>query len=171
MENNNLIISLKSIVSQAVDTFNTQERYLIENDLSERCMCARFAMHLTEAIRGTAYQEYVADVEYNRGADGCERAIKRVDDTPITVDLIVHKRGVACNCKVDNLLCIEMKKSKNRYGCNSDEERLSKLTDYAHGFRYKLGVMLIIDNRLKKMRIESEFIEGQRISEIESHYM
>lgn len=118
MEDNNLTISLKNIVEQAIDTFNVQERYLMENDLSERCMCARFAMRLTEALRGTPYHEYIVDVEYNRGADGCERAIKRIDNTPITVDLIVHKRGLDCNYEFDNLLCIEMKKSKNRYGCN-----------------------------------------------------
>lgn len=163
MEDNNLIISLKNIVEQAIDTFNVQERYLMENDLSERCMCARFAMHLTEALRGTPYHEYVVDVEYNRGADGCERAIKRIDNAPITVDLIVHKRGLDCNYEFDNLLCIEVKKSKNRHGCNSDENRLSKMTDSAHGFHYKLGVMLVIDNSLKRMRIKKEFVEGRQM--------
>ena len=169
MENNYPIISLKNIVRQAIDAFNVQEKYLIEHDLSERCMCARFAMHLSEALRGTPYHEYIADVEYNRGADGRERAIKRIDDAPITVDLIVHKRGSTCNYGLDNLLCIEMKKSKNRCGCNDDENRLRKMTNSDYGFHYKLGVMLIIDHRLKSLRIKSEFAAGRQISEMEAN--
>ena len=88
--------TLKGIVYSAISTFNKDERYLIKNDLSERCICARFAMHLTEALKGTEYSDYLVDVEYNRGMDGHERAAKRIENAPITVDLIVHKRGIHC---------------------------------------------------------------------------
>ncbi|MCD8326162.1 MAG: hypothetical protein LUC90_05615 [Lachnospiraceae bacterium] len=94
--------SLKDIVDKAIKTFNEQEKYLLENDLSERCICARFAMHLSNVLKGTEYSEYLVDVEYNRSADGCERGIKRLDNHPITVDLIVHKRGYDCDYGFDN---------------------------------------------------------------------
>ena len=73
--------TLKGIVYSAISTFNKDERYLIKNDLSERCICARFAMHLTEALKGTEYSDYLVDVEYNRGMDGHERAAKRIENT------------------------------------------------------------------------------------------
>lgn len=63
---NNRIVSLRDIVDAAITTFNTEETYLLHNDLSERCICARFAMHLTNALKDTNYQDYIVDVEYNR---------------------------------------------------------------------------------------------------------
>lgn len=51
------VTTLKSIVQNAILSFNRSERYLIRNDLSERCICARFAMHLTEALKGTEYSD------------------------------------------------------------------------------------------------------------------
>ena len=136
---------LLEIVQKAIDLFRENDGYLIENDLSERCICARFAICLTAALENTLYSSYSVDVEYNRGMDGKERALKRIDDKPITVDLIVHKRGYDCYYGFDNLICIEMKKTTNPIGCEHDEERLRKMTDNAYGFCYKLGVMLLID--------------------------
>lgn len=136
---------LLEIVQKAIELFGKNDRYLIENDLSERCICARFAICLTTALENTSYSSYSVDVEYNRGMDGKERALKRIDDKPIFVDLIVHKRGYDCDYGFDNLICIEMKKSTNPIGCEHDEERLRKMTDRAYGFCYKLGVMLLID--------------------------
>lgn len=117
--------TLKGIVYSAISTFNKDERYLIKNDLSERCICARFAMHLTEALKGTEYSDYLVDVEYNRGMDGHERAAKRIENAPITVDLIVHKRGIHCRWGFDNLICVEMKKTTDRRGYKDDEARVT----------------------------------------------
>lgn len=161
MESRELIESLEDIVCEAISVFNEQERYLIENDLSERCICARFAVTLTEVLRHTQYHEYVVDVEYNRGANGSERAIKRLCDAMIVVDMIVHKRGYDCTFGFDNLICIEMKKLKNRRGCDDDENRLRKMTAYDYGFCYKLGLMLVIDNKLNAIKIKSMFSNGE----------
>ena len=93
---NNEQTRLKQIVSNAIKAFNDNELYLLENDLSERCICAKFAFYLQDEItRSDSYQDYIVDVEYNRGAMGKDYAPKRLHDnnTPITVDLIVHKRG------------------------------------------------------------------------------
>lgn len=155
---------LWQIVDDAIESFNQQERYLIETDLSERCICARFALHLSETIRGTDFKDYTVDVEYNRGADGYERAPKRMYNAPITVDLIVHKRGYDNKYGFDNLICIEMKKTTNRQGCASDEERLKNMTDFEHGFHYKAGFMILIDMKNIKLRIKHAFKDGQVIA-------
>lgn len=151
--NNNLL----GIVNNAIKTFEEKDVYLIENDLSERCICARFAMCLALSLENTEYSEYYVDVEYNRGMDGRERSPKRINDQPITVDLVVHKRGYDCDYGFDNLICIEMKKSTNHIGCIHDEERLRKMTNANYGFCYKLGVMLLVNMDLKRIEIQSIF--------------
>ena len=153
---------LEIIVLNAIQNFNENEKYLIENDLSERCICAKFAMYLSAALSSTDFKDYIVDVEYNRGCDGYERGVKRIDNRPITVDLIVHKRGFDCNYGFDNLICIEMKKSTNRRGCKSDEERLKQMTSINHGFCYVIGFMLLIDMREKFLIIKSKIIEGKK---------
>ena len=154
---NNQKIILKNIVDKAIVSFNSKEEYLIKNDLSERCICSRFMLHLTDALKNTNYKDYIVDVEYNRGADGQERSIKRIDDSPITVDLIVHKRGYDCNSGFDNLICIEMKKSTDRRGLNADKERLIKMTNWDYGFCYKTGFMIVIDMKNKCLVIDEQF--------------
>lgn len=148
---------LKRIVSTAVESFNSCEKYLLENDLSERCVCARFAMHLSKALIGTDYHDYVVDVEYNRGYDGKDRAEKRMYDAPITVDLIVHKRGQSYEYGFTNLICVEMKKSTNRKGCTSDERRLSNMVSYDYGFGYKAGFMIVANMKSRMLEIKREF--------------
>lgn len=150
-------IELKSIVDKALNSFNQSEKYLIENNLSERCICSRLMLHLTNALRQTEFSDYVVDVEYNRGMDGKERSIKRIDDSPITVDLIIHKRGYDCDYGFDNLICIEMKKSTDRRGLNADKERLRKMTSYDYGFCYRTGFMIVVDKKNKALVINEQF--------------
>ena len=68
-------INLKAIVDKAIVSFNSKEEYLIRNDLSERCICSRFMLHLTNALKSTKYSDYVVDVEYNRGAREGEKLL------------------------------------------------------------------------------------------------
>jgi len=148
---------LLEIIDKAITLFQEKERYLIEKDLSERCICARFAICLTKVLESTEYRDYLVDVEYNRGMDRQERSIKRIDDQPITVDLIVHKRGYDCRYGYDNLICIEMKKSSNHAGCSHDEDRLRKMTDPIYGFCYQLGAMLLVDMEECRIRVKTTF--------------
>lgn len=136
---------LKEIVRSAISAFNDKEKYLIENDLSERCICARFAMYLEDALRNTDYCNFVVDVEYNRGAMGKERGTKKLDAHPITVDLIVHKRAKDPMTGFQNLVCMEMKKSTDRRGCVDDINRLTKLCCMDYSFCYTIGFMLLIN--------------------------
>ena len=47
---------LQEFVEQAIASFNEKEMYLIQHDVSERCICACFAMHLMRVLenRGLA---------------------------------------------------------------------------------------------------------------------
>ncbi len=148
---------LKNIIEQAIESFNEKEEYLIKNDLSERCICSRFATYITTALQVTEFHDYVADVEYNRGAMGKENGIKKMDNNPITVDLIVHKRGYDIWSGFINLICIEMKKSTDRRGCADDEERLRKMCSYEYKFSYSAGFMILINKKENRLEIKREF--------------
>lgn len=151
------ILSLEDCVPAAIQLFNDTEKYLIENDLSERCICSRFAFCLSKIISNTQFREYYVDVEYNRGALGDTKIAKILDGRKIYCDLIVHKRGYDEKLGFDNLICIEMKKTKSRIGTEADEERLVQLTSWSRGFRYKIGYMIMIDIKEGKLRIKRIF--------------
>lgn len=160
MENEHII--LKNIVDEAIEKFNEKEEYLIRNDLSERCICAKFALYLTESLKDTEYSDYIVDVEYNRGAMGKESGIKKMDNNPITVDLIVHKRGYDNIYGFINLICIEMKKSTDRRGCVDDEARLRKMCSYEYNFLYSIGFMILINMKQNCLEIKTSF-EKERL--------
>ena len=151
---------LRAIVSDALEAFHRCESYLIENDLSERCICARFAMHLTNALQNSEYRDYVVDVEYNRGANGKEYGVKKIDGHPITVDLIVHKRGYDAHVGFVNLICMEMKKSTDRRGCEDDITRLRKMCSFDYAFCYPIGFMLLVNMERKCLEIKETILCG-----------
>ena len=134
---------ITACLNSALQSFNQNEQYLISRDLSERCICAKFASYLERAIAESEFREYVVDVEYNRGGRGNEYAAKVLNDHNIVVDLIVHKRGYNEQRGFDNLFCIEMKKAYNRYNLSSDKVRLRILTDDFLGFGHKAGFMIV----------------------------
>ena len=149
------------IVEKAIKSFNEDESglHLIKHNLSERSICSHLAYHVKNKLSNTNYSGYFVDVEYNRNGQD----IKRINDTssPITVDLIVHKHGKNPEY---NLICIEMKKStSNKAGISTDEERLCHLTCQANDYKYKLGVMVIIDKANTELRIKSIAENGQII--------
>lgn len=154
-------IRITECLEAALQSFNLNEQYLISRDLSERCICAKFASYLERTIAESEFHEYVVDVEYNRGSQGNERAIKKLNGRNIVVDLIVHKRGYNEQSGFDNLFCIEMKKAYKRCDPSSDKERLKIMTDSLFGFGYKAGFMITatadkISNEYKLV-IESAF--------------
>lgn len=148
-------------LNDAIDKFNSGERYLISRDLSERCICAKFASYLEKTVSASEFSQYIVDVEYNRGSKGNEYAAKMLQGKKIVVDLIVHKRGYSAERGFDNLFCIEMKKSYSRCNMSADKSRLQMLTDGSYGFGYRAGFMVVIDASKKiedcKLRIESSY--------------
>lgn len=113
-------------VAAALAGFTDADRYLLENDLSERCIAARFALHLQPL-----FPDYSVDVEYNREgrtpkylalSDECANPDYRNEDgdSLVVPDLIVHSRGA----DGPNLLVLEFKKTTNRCGFDCDRERV-----------------------------------------------
>lgn len=151
---NNIKHKIETLINNAIDKFNQNEQYLISRDLSERCICSKFATYLEKELFLSEFNDYIVDVEYNRGNGGNECAAKMLRGKKIVVDLIVHKRGYNPETGFDNLVCIEMKKSK--YNRGSDLERLKIMTNPYCGFNYKAGFMIIIvsDKRHDKFGLE-----------------
>ena len=82
-----------TLVKATISRFNQNERYLLENDLCERCICARFAMYIERALQRSPFKGYTTDVEYDRGMGGNDYGKKKVFSHDAYLDLIVHKRG------------------------------------------------------------------------------
>lgn len=157
---------LNEIVNSAICEFNSKEQYLISRDLSERCICAKFAVYLDKAIQDSEFNVYFVDVEYNRGMNGNEYAAKMLYGHNAVVDLIVHKRGCDdLGSGFDNLICIEMKKSSQRAKMDSDLRRLRTMTDNAFGFCYRLGYMIVAEKKRNfqdnKLVIERCFVNQE----------
>lgn len=159
---------LKEIVNVAIGKFNQKEAFLMENKLSERCICAKFASYIECVMHNNAdvlkshgieVEEYHVDVEYNRY--GYELKREPNEEKLITVDLIVHKRGE--NQYGSNLICIEMK--KENLSCDKDEDRLKNLTDENLRYRYLAGYMILIKIKNEYcLCIDSEYL--QRINDV-----
>ncbi len=154
---NTLRDRLREIIKSAIDGFNRNELNLIKFDVSERCICAKFASYVEKSIDNTEFKSYNVDVEYNRN----EYNIKRLDNNNarnngIVVDLLVHKRGI--NEPKSNLICIEMKKGYRRLNkkrLEKDKDRLKNLTLENSEYHYLAGYMILAEN--SGLRIENEY--------------
>lgn len=146
---------IKKLILDAINSFNKDEHYLLKNDLSERCICAKFMSHLEHIIKNSEFSEYKVDVEYNCGYNGDTHAQKMLNGRKIVVDLIVHKRELQSDGHFDNLICIEMKKQSNRRNLDADISRIRQMTCLNYGFNYQAGFILIIGKN--KIEVERDF--------------
>lgn len=119
---------LDAALAKAADT----DRYLLEHDLSERCIASRVALHL-QAL----FPDHFVDVEYNRVGLSPKRVglpaecanYRNKDGESLAVpDVIVHHRGP----EGPNLLVLEFKKTSNPKGFDCDRLRI-------YAFREQLG--------------------------------
>lgn len=153
---NEIIALIPEIMQAAITKFNEHEMYLIRHNVSERCICAKFACYLERELYGHGINQYNVDVEYNRSIGD----LKVLRNKKIVVDMIVHKRG-SNGFDNGNLICIEMKKSCNRYGLDSDKHRLQDLVSDKYGYLFFIAYMVVVDmnheQRKSGLRIESEF--------------
>jgi len=120
------------------------DRYLLENDLGERCIASRLAMYLQNA-----FPEYSVDVEYNRAGASPKRLglptecanYRNDNDEALAVpDVIVHRRG----SDGPNLLVLELKKTTNRDPRQCDRERVRAFQAQL-GYRY--GALIECETR------------------------
>lgn len=130
-------IILHDILIPSLKRLYQEDYNNIKYGVSERNICARLAHHMENIMREyddqhypSQFQDYYADVEYNRMSNGdykfYEDSLKR--PRYMVSDLLIHCRG-----HKRNLLAVEMKRKGNKVGVDKDKERLSSLvTPYTH---------------------------------------
>jgi len=111
----------------------SEDKYVLEHNLGERCLAHRFAVHLA-----SVFSDWDVDCEYNRNgdrlkeiplSDECRELLRKTDR--VVPDIIVHKRGP----QGPNLLAIEVK----REGQPGEECDLAKLRGYISMIGYSYG--------------------------------
>jgi hypothetical protein len=164
MLKNAILLFMNSIVE-----LKKADHESIMSDVSERNLCGRLAIFLTEEMNKLGIKGYYADTEYNRKQGGKIKIILSGDYQVIQInsDLIVHSRGEITEC--DNLIAIEMKKAhRPRDEKISDRHRLMAMTKDSyddiwsfdgtthpeHVCRYVVGYYIIIDVRRNKLNFE-----------------
>lgn len=149
--------TIKKKLFTAINILFQEDSVLIKNDVSERAICHRLAIHLQKLFRG-----YDVDCEYNRNCiDGIrkpktiwiiERELNRrirqnnitsTQLTQITVsafpDIIIHKR----ESNKDNILIIEVKKEgADIINSEFDMTKLKAFTSPYQDYHYKLGAYI-----------------------------
>jgi hypothetical protein len=137
---------VKQRILAALAAFTAADRYLLEHDLSERCIAARFAMHLQPL-----FPDHCVDVEYNRKGRSvkylalpaeCANTdyLNEEGESLVVPDLIVHCRG----SNGPNLLVLEFKKTANRDGFDCDRERVRA---FKQVLRYDYGALIECETR------------------------
>lgn len=131
-------------LDRALRTLRGADLYLLQNDLSERCIASRLAMYLQRE-----FPEHHVDVEYNRAGEikkrvplspDCARRRNRDGEALAVPDVIVHQRGE----DGPNVLVLELKKTSNPAGWNCDRERVSAFREH---LGYEFGALIECETR------------------------
>lgn len=148
--------NLKAMFLEANRAFLENHVILIRRKISERCLCGALMYELNKQLEKNGCNNYYADIEFNRAFENTINNVKHLPDeegTPKRVfpDIIVHSRG---KVTPDNLLALEMKKSKARREAKErDKNRLSLLTS-SYPYKYKLGVYYEINHKKRQILVE-----------------
>jgi len=128
-------------VVAALGEFYARETWLLENDLGERTLTHRLAVHLEKRFEG-----WDVDCNYDRLGERTLRlpkgSIVSTDDRlgkSIFPDIVVHRRAIP-----ENLLAIEVRKATNHQPPEHDQHKLRALTDPHLWFAYRIGVFLVL---------------------------
>ena len=134
---------LNKVVS-ALQEFYARETYLFEQDLGERTLTHRLAVHLEKQFPG-----WEVDCDYDRlgertlaAAAGHHRFDRRSSGKSIYPDIVVHQREIP-----NNLLAIEVRKASNHQPPEHDRHKLQALTDPHLWFAYRIGLYLVLDRK------------------------
>lgn len=140
--------TLQSNIAKAFDSVYKNDKFLIENELCERCIMFRFAQYLADL-----YPDYDVDCEYNRHKGNVKKII---EDKNIFPDIIIHKRGTDS----ENFAVIELKNETNISddGRKTDKTKLQALTksynngekDSLYNYGYKFGLAIDVCENLQE---------------------
>ena len=128
-------------VITALTEFYGRETYLFANDLGERTLTHRLAVHLEKQFAG-----WEVDCDYDRLGERTLRlphgTIVSTDDhlaKSIYPDIVVHQRKIP-----NNLLAIELRKASNHQPPEHDQHKLRALTDPHLWFAYWIELYLVL---------------------------
>lgn len=128
-------ILINEILIPALERLYQLDYDNIRFGVSERNICARLAHHIENIMREYdlkshtfLFNDYYADVEYNRMGDGSLKQYENCQHRPqyMVSDLLVQTRGFG-----NNLLAVEMKRKGNHKKEKEDKERLESLVSPA----------------------------------------
>lgn len=139
-----------------------EDYFNIAAGVSERNICARLAHHMENVMHEmNDYNDYYADVEYNRKNDGTGKNWESPHKVPLPMvaDLIVHKRNAE-----HNLMSIEMKRWNNYDKRKEDRKRLESVVSSPNLeerrddciYDTALGIFIIYSHKILKV----EFYEN-----------
>lgn len=118
---------LTNSLIESIQKVYLNDRDLLDNKVSERCVCARLAFYLELSIRhNKIFDGYYVDVEYDRMQDRLAKRIGLGRKKHIC-DLLIHSRGQQIP---DNLLAVEMKVHNNYTKAPDDRVRLKDLVQH-----------------------------------------
>lgn len=148
---------VKTIVMKALDDFQQNDLQLLELCVDERAATHRIACYLQKC-----FEDMDVDCEYNRKGAGRKPTPVPNSRGRVKPDIIVHKRNTE-----ENLLCIEAKKKgvSRQKNVGEDRERLKGFTSPYGEYRYKFGLLLILNLKVP-YDIECEwFCDGETKSD------
>lgn len=143
------IKQLDDAIERALDEVYMKDLYLIENQVHERTIVARFCIYFQQALVSTDFANYNLDFEYNKNHSDPKRTVNfRYGTYP---DVILHQRG----SNKENILIIEFKtwwKSNTR----KDIEKLIDFTEHHEQYKYSMGYSIVFKrarNEVKKVLV------------------
>ncbi len=131
-------------VEKALRTLAENDKYLLKNDLSERCIASRLAMYLQQE-----FPEHSVDVEYNRDGfepkrlelpEECANYRNKDGQALVVPDVIVHQRGP----DGPNILVLELKKTSNRDRSGCARKRVRA---FHAKLQYSFGALIQCETR------------------------
>ena len=138
-------VEIKKRLDKALQEVDLTDHYLLENNVGERAIAARLAIHLQEH-----FPKHAVDAEYNRDGERPKRLsglpeecahYRNEDGESLAVpDVIVHGRGT----RGPNLLVVELKKTTNSDHGECDRLRLRAFREQ---YGYQFGALILCETR------------------------
>lgn len=152
----------KEIIEYGLTQFYTNDKILIDNDVSERSTFFRIGYYMADKIKQyPLFKNISIDCEYNRNLKSPKRMYKKTlegikeklkDAMP---NLLMHERGKNEN----NLMLIEFEKF-NQKQSQDDIKKLKYFTNNENEYKYKFGFIVILNkNNSAKIHIYQNGIE------------
>lgn len=156
-------------IKDCVDALYSEDQYLFELKVCERCLMFRLAHYLQNE-----FDDYFVDCEFNKMGFEGHKSQSKVEPTAdegklknMFVDIIIHKRN---SRTMGNIACIELKRTK-RY-MENDIERLKNMTrkggfrfegkDYIYGYDFGFFIYFPKDKNKSEIRL---FENGEEITQ------